>query len=174
MPRPVTLAAFAFVILVSAFALPARAAEGTVTLGTFDAWAAYAYDGGRNKVCYMHAVPQKSQGKYTRRGDTYVQVSHRPGEKSFNVVSVTAGYTYKPGSEVEMEIDGTKYMLFTQGDGAWARDAKDDARLVAAMKAGIAMVVRGVSSRGTLTIDSYSLKGFTAAHAAIDKACGAR
>ena len=32
--------------------------------------------------------------------------------------------------------------------------------------------VEGVSSRGTLTTDTYSLSGFTKAHNAIDKACG--
>ena len=34
------------------------------------------------------------------------------------------------------------------------------------------MVVKGISSAGTKTTDTYSLKGFTAAHAAINSACG--
>ena len=34
------------------------------------------------------------------------------------------------------------------------------------------MVVRGVSSRGTQTTDTYSLSGFTAAYRAINTACG--
>ena len=42
---------------------------------------------------------------------------------------------------------------------------------MAAMKGGKAMVVKGTSSRGTLTTDTYSLAGFTAAYAAIGKAC---
>jgi hypothetical protein len=33
------------------------------------------------------------------------------------------------------------------------------------------MVVKGTSSRGTKTTDSYSLLGFTKAHKAIDTAC---
>jgi Invasion associated locus B (IalB) protein len=40
------------------------------------------------------------------------------------------------------------------------------------LKAGKQMIVRGTSSRGTETTDTYSLSGFTAALAAIDKACG--
>ena len=143
-------------------------------IGTFDAWRAFSFGDGGSKVCYMHAVPQNSEGDYTQRGDTYIQVTHRPAEKTVNVVNVVAGYSYKPGSEAEVEIDGNKHMLFTNGDGAWARDGKTDAALVAAMKAGNTMIVRGTSTRGTLTIDGYSLKGFTAAHNAIDKACGVR
>ena len=153
--------------------LTAMAAEGTA-IGKFDAWAAYSHGAGKAKVCYIHSVPQKSDGEYSKRGPTYFQVTHRPGEKSLNVVSVTAGYVYKKDSNAEVEVDGTKYSLFTDGDGAWSRDAKGDAALVTAMKSGNQMIVRGSSSRGTLTTDTYSLRGFTAAHTAIDKACGVR
>lgn len=151
----------------------ALAAEGTA-IGKFDAWAAYAYGTGKAKICYIHSVPQKSGGEYAKRGPTYFQITHRPGEKSLNVVSVTAGYVYKKDSTVEAEVDGTKYSLFTDGDTAWSRDPKGDAALVTAMRNGNQMIVRGSSTRGTLTTDTYSLNGFTAAHAAIDKACGVK
>jgi len=39
------------------------------------------------------------------------------------------------------------------------------------MRAGGELVVKGVSTRGTLTTDTYSLKGFTAAWKAINTAC---
>ena len=50
--------------------------------------------------------------------------------------------------------------------------ADDDKALVAALRAGSQMTVKGVSSRGNATTDTYSLKGTSAAHAAIGKACG--
>ncbi|MFO1113388.1 MAG: invasion associated locus B family protein [Rhodospirillales bacterium] len=50
-------------------------------------------------------------------------------------------------------------------------DATVDRAIVAAMKAGQKMTVRGTSARGTITTDTYSLSGFSAALAAIDKAC---
>lgn len=98
--------------------------------------------------------------------------THRPGEKVFGEISVEAGYTYKPGSEVEVTIDGQTFKLFTQGGNAWAYDEKADQALVNAMRAGQQMVVKGTSTRGTLTTDTYSLTGFTAAMQSIDKACG--
>jgi hypothetical protein len=70
-----------------------------------------------------------------------------------------------------MIIDGKQFSLFTDDDTAWGGDAKVDSALVAAMKAGATMIVKGTSARGTLTTDTYSLAGFTAAHKAIDKAC---
>jgi hypothetical protein len=36
------------------------------------------------------------------------------------------------------------------------------------------MIITGFSSRGTKTIDTYSLSGFTAAYTAIGKACGVK
>ena len=43
--------------------------------------------------------------------------------------------------------------------------------IVAAMKSGKTMSVKGISQRGTETADTYSLAGFTAALGAIDSAC---
>ena len=48
------------------------------------------------------------------------------------------------------------------------------AMIIKAMRAGNTLVVKGTSSRGTLTTDTYSLKGFTAVHNALNKACGVR
>ena len=47
-----------------------------------------------------------------------------------------------------------------------------DKAMVAAMIKGIKMVVKGTSQSGVSTVDTYSLKGFTAAHGRINKACG--
>ena len=74
---------------------------------------------------------------------------------------------------VSVDVDGKKFKLFTKGGNAWATDASADKALVAAMKAGRRMIIKGTSSRGTLTTDTYSLSGLTAAIKAIDKACGA-
>ena len=43
--------------------------------------------------------------------------------------------------------------------------------VVDAMIRGARLVVKGTSSRGTKTTDTYSLKGFSAAFKAIGKAC---
>ena len=43
--------------------------------------------------------------------------------------------------------------------------------MVQAMRRGNELVFKGTSERGTLTTDSYSLKGVTAAMKAIDRAC---
>lgn len=150
---------------------PARAVEN---IGTFDSWSAHVDGKGKARTCWIYSEPTKDEGKYAKRGRIYVLVTHRPGEGTTNQVQFTAGYDYKDGSAVEVEIAGKAFELFTNGDSAWARDKAGDAALVAAMRAGSTMVVTGVSSRGTTTKDTYSLAGISAAHDAIGKACKVR
>ncbi len=154
---------------------PAGAAEAEV-IDNFHDWTAFAEtEGGKNKkVCYMASAPEKAEGKYSKRDDPYVLVTHRPAEKSIGVVSVRAGYTYKKDSDVEVNIDGQRFTLFTDAGQAWARETKTDRALVRAMKGGLTMIVAGISTRGTLTTDTYSLNGFTAAYDAITRACGVK
>lgn len=116
--------------------------------------------------------PKKDEGNYKKRGDIYAVVTHRPADKSYNVVNFVAGYDYKKGSGVVVKIGTTSFNnLFTSGDNAWAPDASTDKKLVDAMKRGQRMIVEGMSSRGTKTKDTYSLAGFTGAYKAISAKC---
>jgi invasion protein IalB len=170
-----------FVLVVGLLAAgPSHAASKPKHIGTFSEWSAFVDGDGDDRECYIISLPKKEEGNYTRRDDTYTVVTHRKKDKTFNQVSVEAGYPYRQGSEVDVNIDGKSYKLFTTykegsktkvGSNAWAY-VGGDAELVVAMKAGSKMVVKGTSKRGTLTTDTYSLKGFTAAFNAISKACG--
>jgi hypothetical protein len=163
-----------FILTVVLGAAEARAqASPNGQLGTFGDWSAFRETSESQPVCYIGSLPKKTAGTYSQRGNTYIQVTHRPADKSFDVVSVTAGYTYQSKSQVELEIDGKSFALYTDGGLAWADD-KTDVEIVDAMRRGRQMVVKGTSSRGTLTTDTYSLSGFTAARNAIEKACPRR
>ena len=98
-------------------------------------------------------------------------MTNRKADNVRGEVSFEAGYTYKKNSTVKLAIGSQTFELFTSDGNAWARQG-DDVKLVKAMKAGSKMVVRGTSSRGTATKDTYSLLGFTKAINAINKACG--
>ena len=157
------------------FALPAAdAAEKS--LGVFKTWEAYTFDENGKTVCVVWGKPEKEEGDYTKRGDVRVFVAHRTWERPprINEISFQAGYPFKKDSEATVNIDGKKFTLFTDGDTAWNRAAEDDRAMVQAMRVGKALIVEGISSRGTKTKDIYSLFGFTAAHNAINKACNVK
>lgn len=125
---------------------------------------------GKERVCYVSSLPKKSAGKYKKRGEASVIVAHWPKRKRWAEVTVNAGYRYKPKSEVAMRIGGKTYRLFTNGEQAYAYKG-EDRKLVRAMRAGARMIIVGTSSRGTRTVDTYSLKGISAAIKAIDAEC---
>lgn len=125
---------------------------------------------GKERVCYISSLPKKSRGKYKKRGEASVIVAHWPKRKRWAEVTVNAGYRYKPKSEVVIRIGGADHRLFTNGGQAYAYKG-EDGKLVRAMRAGASMIIVGVSSKGTRTVDTYSLKGISAALKAIDAEC---
>ncbi len=158
----------------SALMLPAAPVWAQSPLSNSGDWSAFKYGAGAALTCYIASAPLRETGNYSKRGDALVLVTHRPGEKSRDVVEFRAGYTYRKDSEVLVNIDGQVYKLFTDREAAWAKDPKTDRSLTRAMIRGRSMVVTGFSSRGTKTVDTYSLKGFTAAYRTIGKACGVK
>lgn len=162
----ITLAAIAMIVTGGAGAL----AQDHRDLGSFNDWIAYQYEQGGGTRCTMASQPKKDQGDYSRRGEIWAFVMHRPDEGASGEVGFHMGYPIKDGSQVTVEIGGTTYSLYTQGEGAFAyRD--DEPGLIRSMRRGATMTVSGTSSRGTKTTDTYSLSGFTAAKQAIDSAC---
>ena len=140
-------------------------------LGEYDDWVAYSYIDVTGKVCYIASTPKKEEGKYTKRGDIYALVTHRPRDNSFDTISIVSGYDYKKNSKTTLRIGKKDFELFTEKDRAWATSENTDKLIVKAMKDGYKMIVHGTSNRGTKTKDTYSLKGFSNAYKAISKAC---
>jgi invasion protein IalB len=147
-------------------------------LGNFDSWAAVELVQSSNKICYMFARPATSEPKGLKRGDIMLTVTHRPASKRFDEVSFQAGYAFKQGAPVNVDIDGKKFDFFTRtdvdADAAWAKDDAADKAVVAAMKNGKTLKVRGTSQRNTATTDTVNLAGFAKAYAEIGKACGVK
>lgn len=146
------------------------AAQNPKPIANFGGWQALTFTEDGKSGCYVISEPDRKEGAYSSRGKVYALVTHRPADQKLGVFTIIAGYTYQPDSEVMLEVGDAKFTLFTQEDMAWASD-EDDAKIVEALKQASAMVVHGTSSRGTETVDSYSLAGFTKAYAAIGKAC---
>lgn len=121
----------------------------------------------------MATIPTKSKGKYSKRGDVFLTIAHHPDKNEFDVVNVVAGYTYKKGSSPVISVDKNKGIaLESYEGGAWTKNKAADEKLVAQMKKGSTAVLQGRSARGTLTTDTFSLKGFSKAYRDIQKSCG--
>ena len=98
-------------------------------------------------------------------------ISSRPAEKVSNKVSIIIGYPFKPGTEASATVGWTTYALYTQQDGAWIKNAAEEAQMVDAMRAGQSAVVKGVSAKGTQSSDTFSLKGLAQALDRVGQEC---
>ena len=105
------------------------------------------------------------------RGDTLLFVSFWPGAGKLGEVSFTGGYPYGDGATVKLQIGANQFELFTTGENAWAASADEDNKIISAMRRGAEAVLTGVSSRGTQTQDTISLRGFTKALEDATKRC---
>ncbi len=103
-PRPLFVA-IALAALFGAAALsPAAQAQGIEPIGNFGDWSAFQFSEDGNPACYMSSQPTKASGDYTKRGDIFAIVTHRPAEKRIGEVSIIAGYSYKEYSAVHIAI----------------------------------------------------------------------
>lgn len=135
------------------------------------AWRGYTFEENGKTVCYMIAQPEKSEGNYTQRGPVHLFVNQRPAMKIFDEVLLVTGYTFEKDSTVKVTIGNRDFTMITDGERAWMESAATDKQIVESMKRGTGMTVRGVSSRGTRTADTYSLSGFSATYKTVRDAC---
>ena len=147
---------------------PAAAAAGgaePTLIGQYGTWGAYTATPGGKKVCFALAKPSASKTNPPNRprDPAYAFISTRPAERVINEVSIMIGYTLKPGSESTLEVGGASYAMYTQGDGLWIKNAAEEERMVDAMRKAADVTVKGISSKGTETTDTFSLKGLSQA-----------
>jgi invasion associated locus B (IalB) protein len=161
-----------FAVLFLALSASGAWAQKAQFVGSFQDWESYAGSEGKSKVCYAVTQPSKKEGQVAKRGEVYLFVTQRPGDNQRDVVNVKAGYAYKPSSTVNAAIGNQNFGMYVKDDTAWNRTAEDDKSMVRAMIKGASVTVRGTPASGGGTTDTYSLKGFTAAYQAINKACG--
>jgi hypothetical protein len=139
-------------------------AEPTL-IGQYGTWGAYSATPNGRKVCFALAKPSSSKTNPPNRprDPAYAFVSTRPAEKVVNEVSIMIGYALKPGSESSLEVGGSAYAMYTQGDGLWIKNAAEEEQMVNAMRKSAEVTVKGVSAKGTETTDVFSLKGLSQA-----------
>jgi hypothetical protein len=151
----------------------ANPTAGAALLGQFGDWGAYTASPGAKKVCFALGKPNASTTNPPGRprDPAFLFVSTRPSEKVKEEVSVIIGYPFKTGSEAAVTVGGANFALYTQNDGAWIKNAAEEARMVDVMKKGADAVVKGESGRGTKTTDTFSLKGLEQALTRIGQEC---
>lgn len=157
-------------------AAPGWAQESTNRVAADTDWSVFVEDDPQE--CWGVSAPKEtalvdSDGNPTsgRRGDILLFVFYRPNAGVNGQVTFTGGYPFASGSTVTVQVGDSSFELFTEGEWAWPATPEDDARIITAMKGGATAEIRGRSGRGNVTIDEFSLFGFTAAVEEAERRC---
>lgn len=124
-----------------------------------------------NDWCYIGSLPIKSDLPETKkRGENYILVYKIIGSDQ-NIVQVEAGYQYNLDKDIIVKIDNTSFDFYSTEDSSETAWTDKDEKVIYAMKKGLELVLIGQSNRGTMTKDTYTLKGFTSALNKLNEDC---
>jgi hypothetical protein len=144
---------------------PAPAAGiGPKSIGKFEDWTAATHTESGQVVCYAFTRVQSSAPALAGRGAVVLTVTERASGR--DAVAIEAGFAYAPNASVTLQVDQAGLEFYTAGRNAFARDGK---AAVAAFSKGSRAIARSPVPKEVT--DTFSLKGFAQAYAAIEKAC---
>ncbi len=143
------------------------AAAGPKAIGKFEDWTAATHAESGKTVCYAFTRVQSSAPALPGRGAVVLTVTERPSGR--DAVAIEAGFSYAPNTTVTVQVDQSGLEFYTAGRNAFARDGK---AAVSAFTKGSRAIARSPGPKEVT--DTFSLKGFSAAYAAIVKACPAK
>jgi invasion protein IalB len=145
-------------------------------ISNHQAWSAILDTARESDECWSMSQPidkkayKGSRLVSVRRGEIGLFIWFSKNEASEGQVTYNGGYPFN-GDGVLVDVDGEKFKLsLVQDDWAWS-SPEDDKKIISAMKSGAKAIVTAVSQRNTKVVDTYSLKGFTAATEAAKTAC---
>jgi Invasion associated locus B (IalB) protein len=164
-PKPAAAAPAAPAAAAKPATPPAAGGVKPTLLGQYGDWGAYTASPAGKKLCFAIARPASAETNPPNRprNPIFMFISTRPADKVTNEVSIIVGYPFKPGTEASVAVGSTSYALYTQQDGAWIKNATEEAQMVDAMRQGQTTVVKGMSAKGTQSTDTFSLKGLAQA-----------
>jgi len=145
------------------------ATPGPKSIGRFDDWTAATHQEAGQTVCYAFTRAQSSAPALPGRGSVILTVTERASGR--DTVAVAAGFPYAANAAVVVQVDQTGLEFYTFQSNGFARDGH---AAVAAFGKGGRAIARSPGPKETAVTDTFSLKGFGAAYAAIVKACPAK
>ncbi len=147
-----------------ALAAPLAARE---SLGVFDGWAAFRDDSPRR--CYAIA---KAQG--SAAAPAYATVSNWPDRKVRGAVHLVLSREVADKKQVRLTVGDKRFDLVAKGRNAWAKDARDDAAIIAALRSATRMSVSAQGAKAGTFTDRYTLAGAATAIDAATVGCAKR
>ncbi|MBY3151167.1 hypothetical protein HFO56_01935 [Rhizobium laguerreae] len=151
-------------ILAAAVALAALPGFANAT-EVFDNWTVE----NANGRCTAWTKPVDVDGE--TREAAYLSIVNVPGEGVRNSVAFVYGKTGAGKAQASATVDGKTFELLTYDTAAFAASGSPEAELISAMRRGSDAAVNWTEADGSISKDTYSLKGFASAKSKIEVDC---
>src|SRR3984885_11891864 len=159
-------------------------------VASYGDWSVFQSQAGKSHICYTLAQPKARAPVDLNRHPAYASSPERPGERVRNEVSFIMGFEVgaaPPAADPKDKkkadakdkksksdpisptavIGDAEFELLPKGNNVWVKNAAQESQLIDEMRKGAKLTVKAASKKGNVTIDSYSLAGFSQA---IDRA----
>jgi hypothetical protein len=146
-----------------------KSANAPKRLDKFDDWQVATHQEGGQTICYGFTRATSSAPAIAARGDVVLTVTQRPASR--DAIAISAGFTYAPNTAVSVQVGTASFDFYTSQRSAFSRDGH--AATVAFLH-GKQAIAKSPGPHGATVTDTFSLRGFEQAYAAINKACPAK
>jgi len=166
------------------------AANKPALVASYGDWSVFQSQAGKSHICYTLAQPKERAPADLKRDPAYAFISERPSERVRNEVSFIMGFEVgaapppadpKDKKKADAKdkksksdpisptavIGDAEFELLPKGNDVWVKNAAQESQLIDEMRKGVKLKIKAASKKGNVTIDSYSLSGFSQA---IDRA----
>jgi hypothetical protein len=120
------------------------------SLGVYSGWAAFR--DAEVPRCYAIAQSFGSQ-------EAYASIGTWPRQGVRGQVYIRLSRALAANPRVRLFIGGERFDLVAEGQQAWARDKREDAKVIAAMRAATRMSISATTANGRRFTDRYALEG---------------
>ncbi|MEE4213224.1 MAG: hypothetical protein V2I43_28605 [Parvularcula sp.] len=157
-------------LIAVATATSAHAAEPE-QVATYRDWMVFTYDTGSDLICYAVTEPEDASPANANHGDVFFSVATwRSGAATYQP-SFMAGYPLQEGSEPVIRVGSDRWEMFAAEREGFIESARQEERLIDAMRRGREMRVSATSARSTATDYGFSLLGISKALERVEEAC---
>ena len=162
------LALLALPMLAQAAEKPSKhhKAAGPHAIGTFEDWTAATNKEAGQTVCYAFTRARHSSPDLPGRGDVVFTVTERASGR--DAVAISVGFPFAANATARLMVDKHSFDLYTAQRSAFAREGH---AAVKAMERGHEVTAHLPGPKGAEITDTFSLRGFDKAYAAIVKRC---
>ena len=130
---------WAAVVLCTAALLASAPLQARDSLGIFDDWGAFRDP--QVPRCYAIAKAQRAKEQGKQPAPAYATVSNWPERKVRGALHFVLSRAVADKAAVRLAVGDKRFTLVAKGRNAWAKDARDDAAIVAALRSAARMSV---------------------------------